>query len=106
MPDSLSDPDVIYHYTSATSLLKIVESESVWATNIQYLNDISESAHCIDTLKKRISNYLVRNPSEFGDVLQDAVSTAELGFDPPYVASFSVVQDSLPLWRSYCPNGN
>ena len=52
MPNVLSDPDVVYHYTSAATLLKIVESESIWATNLQYLNDITESTHCISALRK------------------------------------------------------
>jgi hypothetical protein len=106
LPNVLSDPDVVYHYTSAATLLKIVESESIWATNLQYLNDITESTHCINTLRRRVTNFLARNPSDFGERLQSALESAGVSFEPPYVASFSAIQDSLPLWRSYCPNGN
>lgn len=105
VPNVLTDPDVVYHYTSAATLLKIVESESIWATNLQYLNDITESTHCIDALRKRVDTFLARNPSDFGDDLRAALESVESDFEPPYVASFSAVQDSLPLWRSYCPNG-
>src|SRR5450631_1766831 len=106
MLNVLSDPDVVYHYTSAATLLEIVKSGSIWATNLEYLNDVSESRHCIDALRRRVTNYLARNPSDFGEVLQSALENAGSGFELPYVASFSRVQDSLPLWRSYCPNGN
>lgn len=106
MPNVLSVPDVVYHYTSAATLLKIVESKSIWATNLQYLNDVSESKYCIDALRRRVPTYFARNPSSFEEALRSALTNAESGFTPPYVASFSAVQDSLPLWRSYCPNGN
>src|ERR1019366_2917386 len=106
MPNVLSDPNVVYHYTSAATLLKIVQSDSIWATNLQYLNDITESTHCIAALRRRVTNYLAHNPCDFGDNLQSALETAESGIEPPYVASFSKISDSLPLWRSYCPNGN
>jgi hypothetical protein len=105
-PNVPSEPDVVYHYTSAATLLKIVESESIWATNLQYLNDITESTHCINALRRRVTNFLARNPSDFAEVFESALHDAELEFEPPYVASFSAIQDSLPLWRSYCPNGN
>jgi len=36
-----SVPDVVYHYTSMNGLLGIIEGY-IWATNILYLNDISE----------------------------------------------------------------
>ena len=105
MPDKISDPDVVFHYTSVAALWSIIRSRSIWATNIRYLNDISESTHCIETLQHRADNYLTRNPTEFGEVLLSALDrTADC--DPPYVASFSRAEDSLPLWRSYCPSGN
>ena len=106
MPNVLSDPDVVYHYTSAATLVKIVESESIWATNLEYLNDVTESTHCISALRRRVDNFLVRNPSEFGEALQAALAISENNSEPPYVASFASVEDSLPLWRSYCTNGN
>jgi len=53
-----------------------------------------------------VTNYLTANPSEFGEALQSALERVNTNYEPPYVASFSRAPDSLPLWRSYCPNGN
>jgi hypothetical protein len=107
----MSEPEVVYHYTSTDTLLKIVEGEppAIWATNLRYLNDVSESKHCIDCLKSRVSTFLAENSIECADELTSAMDILyddRYGIDPPYVASFSAVKDSLPQWRSYCPNGN
>jgi hypothetical protein len=34
--------DALYHYTDFTALKSIYEKGEIWATNSQYLNDISE----------------------------------------------------------------
>jgi hypothetical protein len=102
-----TEPKVVYHYTSADTLLKIVENERIWASNIGYLNDVMERQHCIDMLQKRLPVFLESQQTPYSIELEESVSklTAS-GYDAPYVASFSVDRDSLPLWRSYCPNGN
>lgn len=35
-------PDVIYHYTNQDGLLGIIGNNTLWATNILYLNDYKE----------------------------------------------------------------
>lgn len=101
-----SQPEVVYHYTSAETLLKIVKSQSIWATNLLYLNDFSESEHCIKALRSRLPEFLSQNPSEFGEELESALDSISKELNPPYVASFCAERDSLSQWRSYCPNGN
>ena len=40
-------PRVVYHYTSMDAMLGIVEG-CIWATNIRYLNDVSEYDHFLE----------------------------------------------------------
>jgi hypothetical protein len=40
-PDA-KEPEVVYHYTTMETMKKIVDSESIWATSLNYLNDASE----------------------------------------------------------------
>lgn len=54
MPDEEIVPDFVYHYTSMETLLKIMDSKSIWATNIRYLNDVLERQHCLSAVQKRI----------------------------------------------------
>jgi hypothetical protein len=100
-------PDVVYHYTSADTLLKIVRSKVIWATNLLYLNDVKESDHCIAMLRKRLPHFLEESKPDDAKSLENAFGTITTGrWGVPYVSSFSQHRDSLPQWRSYCPAGN
>jgi hypothetical protein len=54
MSDEQSLPEVVYHYTSMDTLLKIVATGHIWATNINYLNDVLERRHCLARVKARL----------------------------------------------------
>jgi hypothetical protein len=40
-PDT-TEPEVVYHYTSMDTMTKIAKNAEIWATSINYLNDVSE----------------------------------------------------------------
>ena len=40
--------DLVYHYTDQSGLVGIIQRREIWATNVGYLNDISEVAHGVD----------------------------------------------------------
>ena len=44
----------LYHYTTEDALIKILESQSLWATHIEHLNDSSEFVHFKDISPKLI----------------------------------------------------
>jgi Protein of unknown function (DUF2971) len=102
-------PEVVYHYTSIDTMLKIVKNNCIWATSINYLNDTSEGDHYLGLIRERIlkewifSHHEVADLHIFDGIVKEARRTFE---DRPYVASFSELDDSLPQWRSYCPQGN
>lgn len=105
------EPEVVYHYTSMDTMMKIVHSESIWTTSINYLNDVSEGDHFRNLIRKRIPYYIRDHPGEDASVLQEFFNlpkppVLERFTHRPFVASFSQESDSLPQWRSYCPNGN
>jgi hypothetical protein len=104
-----TDPEVLYHYTSMETMLKIVERAELWASSINYLNDTSEGDHFLTLVRARLPDYLSIHQDN-GDVLEELVpesATDSLGFEArPYVVSLSVDGDSLPQWRSYCTEGN
>jgi hypothetical protein len=109
-PD-VNEPEVVYHYTTMDTMMKIVDSASIWATSINYLNDVSEGDHFRVLVRQRIPHYIGDHPSEDVDLLQTFYKTPnppvlDTFATRPFVASFSQDSDSLPQWRSYCPNGN
>jgi hypothetical protein len=88
-------------------MIKIAKSRSIWATSIGYVNDVSERDHYFGLVRDYIPvfrrDHRLNDATIFDKLLQDE----DPGFvTHPFVASFSAEPDSLPQWRSYCPNGN
>jgi hypothetical protein len=103
MPDTV--PPVAYHYTSIETLLKIVDSKVIRATSIRYLNDLSERAFALSAIRSRLKHHPMETQNLFAPAFER--DDEERSFDElPFVASFSGLRDSLPQWRSYCPNGS
>lgn len=101
-------PSTLYHYTSLSGLLGIVNSGQIWASHIRYLNDRSEQEHLWSLVKKRVSDKLSSaKSSKAKDSLRLLLSTIEdLPNKDVYVTSFSSESDLLSQWLSYCPEGN
>lgn len=100
-------PPTLYHYTSSNGLLGILGSNSLWCTNIYYLNDLSElivSKFVIeDSIKKKKGLF---NDTQFDDIIERAYSNLFESNLNIYVLSLSENGDLLSQWRAYSDNGN
>jgi hypothetical protein len=108
MAESETIPEIVYHYTSIDTMMKIVASESIWATSVCYLNDTSEQSHFLKLVRSRIP-FIQFEATEDWQAADSFLSKTniEAGFETrPFIASFSADSDSLPQWRSYCSAGN
>src|SRR5450759_5567317 len=98
-------PRVLYHYTSASSLIGILQSRAIWTTNIRFLNDSTEYAFALalarDVIQRRADK--AQNKFDFGlyTVLLERL-TADIQSEV-YVSSFTEKADQLGQWRAYCP---
>jgi hypothetical protein len=98
---------LLHHYTNGTGLLGIFESDSIWATQIHYLNDTKEFAHAIEEAKA----FLYRAKQGAADATDVALCIAlsesleRISQLSIYVTCFSEIEDSLSQWRGYCPPG-
>lgn len=110
MPEELikartREPEVVYHYTTVDTMMKIVTSRKIWATSISYLNDSLEGEHFLRMVRQRLPGLLSRY--QLNDTVLNKLSDGPKPVESrPFVASFSSEGDSLPQWRSYCPQGN
>ena len=50
--ESLDPRDVLYHYTTADGLKKIIESGSMYASHYKYMNDTSEITYSLKMINK------------------------------------------------------
>jgi hypothetical protein len=105
-------PEILWHYTSLDALMKILDSGSIWASHIRYLNDSSEYDHMVHTIDNRVCELRSEVMSQ---VIEDPTRCAALtsvhrilkaGISRvTYVSSFSAKKDDLSQWRGYCPPG-
>src|SRR5215208_2972619 len=98
-------PEILYHYTSQSGLIGILNTRSIWASKIHYLNDSREFALALalDLARRELERRMQVEPSE-GDLghlelLRNNIYSIEhLNI---CVGSFSELGDSLNQWRSY-----
>jgi hypothetical protein len=97
-------PEVLYHYTGPVALQGIVESRSLWATRIDYLNDRREFHIALDESLALLAS---KTTSDTLRKLADYVRDKFEGLVPRkdvYVVSLSARADLLSQWRAYAPD--
>jgi hypothetical protein len=95
--------DILYHYTSLNTLISIIETQSLYATNVNFLNDSKESKHGVEIVLKAIEN-LEKN--ENSDILEKMKKNIDLLYkSEKFVTCFSKNGDLLSQWRAYGNNG-
>jgi hypothetical protein len=99
----VESPDLLFHYTSAESLLGIVETGSLWASQIRYLNDAAELLYSVRLAADVLDVAIPRRPEPLRSALAAARESlihaeAERFF---YIGAFSEDGDLLSQWRAY-----
>lgn len=51
--------ELLYHYTTISGLKGIVESQSLWASDVRYMNDSAELQYIISLLKDCSDSFLI-----------------------------------------------
>lgn len=102
------------HYTSQTGLMGIISSETLWATNIKFLNDEQEFQHALELIRGLIPKSKItpdhRDHAVYTQFVEQLVEELD-GLDKYvtesiYTFSFSQETDLLSQWRGYCPENN
>jgi hypothetical protein len=93
--------DSLFHYTNAAGLLGILQTHRLWATNLRYLNDLSEMDYSTPLIQAAVADRFDSDTAEqFIQGLQN--------FDEHtghYVVCFSDGGDVLSQWRHYAESG-
>jgi len=98
---------VLYHYTSLSGLMGIVDSKSLYATDIRYFNDAAEMAHTANLLRLEIARRIEQQGAptmllgQFREWVSDRLTNGHMQF----VASFTANGNILSQWRGYTPKG-
>ncbi|MBM9537075.1 DUF2971 domain-containing protein [Desulfobulbus alkaliphilus] len=97
----------LYHYTTFTGLLGIVESRALWASDIRYMNDSAELRHTADLIRAEVRERIeAGHPdsgllTQFVDWVRHRITNGHLLFG----ASFRSQGNLLSQWRGYSTPG-
>lgn len=102
------------HYTPLPGLMGIIKDETLWATNIKFLNDEHEFKHAIDLIKTIVKNAKITKDHSDYTTYQNFKSNVDLALEhlsnydteSIFTLSFSAETDLLSQWRGYCPENN
>jgi hypothetical protein len=99
----------LHHYTSIDALLSIVKTKVLWATNIRYLNDSSESELGLTLMREVITQELKTATGidlEVLTFLAEWLDARRIENASVYVLSFSTAHNQLSQWRGYTRYGH
>jgi hypothetical protein len=97
--------DLIYHYTDLTGLIGIIETRCIWATDVRFLNDFTESPHGWVRMKELVQVDLASRPQtpslvRFQQAWFDLVPKGRV-----YIGCFCAKPNLLSQWRGYGQQG-
>jgi Protein of unknown function (DUF2971) len=96
--------ETLYHYTDLNGLIGIVQNQTLWATNVHFLNDKNEQKYGIELVKEiaeSIKN--IQNDKVIELIINHIDDRAKLD---DYITCFSKNGDLLGQWRAYANNGS
>ena len=104
---SKTPTDTLYHYTSLSGLMGIVDSRYLRASDVRFMNDSTELRHTLDLLRGHIERRLrsgTDHPALMTAML-DWLSHRVVGGPMIFAASFRANGNLLSQWRGYSVHG-
>lgn len=107
-----SSDEIVWHYTNGEGLLGILQSSSLYATQVSALNDSKETDYASDLFKKAVKD-LIGEKVEAGDysavkfldavleMVKDEPENPTRGTSKFFVTCFSAETDDLNQWVKY-----
>jgi hypothetical protein len=108
-------PDMLYHYCSVETFMKIIENQTIRLSNIFKMNDYTEVIHILSYLsddmlleayRKSPFNFTY-NGKEDENAFPDIITDIKNNFEPSltYISCYSESNDDLGQWRAYGDDG-
>ena len=95
----------LYHYTTGENLVRIIQSQELWCTQISCLNDTTEFTYAIDEFQKRVRTKLTEQNHPTCDLflrgLDQYLAAPNAETSVFFVTCFSECGDDLSQWRAY-----
>ena len=102
-------PALLYHYTDVAGLIGILNTGSLRATNLRFMNDAKELSHAWELMRQVLteaeSKAELPAQVELVQELRRVTSVPLGGYPDFYSVSFSADGDLLSQWRGYGSDG-
>ena len=101
-------PKLLWYYTTGDTLIKLVESGTIWATHVSCLNDNLELDYGLSLTQTSLRDRCVRNDKEkaFREFLIEKLRETSAGSSRCFVVCFSEKENDLSQWRAYSGGEN
>lgn len=98
-------PETLWHYTSATGLLGIIDSGTLFATQVSCLNDTSEYQYLADLMRQEAEERATRQSDPWRKELYSRtvqlLGERQVASANAFVICLSASRDDLGQWRGY-----
>jgi hypothetical protein len=101
VPDHGFQP-ALYHYSTAEGARGILDSETIWASDVRFLNDSSEWKYALALAREVLTNLPAIPHPDWQDLTEELDQLSRM---TSYVACFSRADDQLSQWRAYSGQG-
>ena len=110
-----SETTLLWHYTTGQSLQAIIESGTIYSTQVSCLNDSSEIRYASSLFKNALNALLTKYSGEsaiesflkkYLKLIEEEPDRPNHAPSPFFVSCFSAHEDDLSQWRSYCGGEN
>lgn len=95
--------ETVYHYTDLNALISIIEKQTLWATNLYFLNDRNEFKHGISLIFEILEQVNNKNLEAYIREIQNEIDFIKRS--DRYITCFSKNGDLLSQWRAYASDG-
>ena len=97
-PSRVQAPETVYHYTSQKGLFGILNSRTLWASDIRYLNDTSELRYGLDMLAEGLKDRASEVDVRLAETIAEVFDSIRVSKYAPHVVCFSAVRNDLSQW--------
>lgn len=104
-PSTPKPPDVLHHYTTASGLLGIMESSSLFASDVRFMNDESEITFGVERALTALDEGEIALPTDGAKVqLREGLENVHRWYRS-FAVCFCDQGDLLSQWRGYGADG-
>lgn len=94
----IKKPEIIYHYCSVETFMKIIENKSLWLSNARKMNDFNETVWINKFIESKID---ILDKNKYPKFREEFEAIYKANDNIPYLACFSEEGDLLSQWRGY-----